>query len=269
MRGKPSAEQSGKAAKSGRRRWIPVILLVPVLLIVILMLCVFSNLDGIVKSGIEKYGSRAVGTAVTVKSVRIGLKEGRAAVRGLTVANPEGFSGKNAFTLGEIGAAIDVHSIVEDVKIIDSITVLEPEILVEMNGDRTFNLNVILDNLSRSAPSSKEKTGAQSTEEADQKRLTKEEPLLIIRNVLFRNGIIRGRLEFGGDRETVLRLPNVQMRNLGAPDGATPTELTRQIIGELSRRALAEVRKKAVSAATDKVKNEAESAVRKKILKGF
>ncbi len=269
MKANTSEEQLKKAVKSGKRRWIPAILVAPVLLIVILLLCVFSNLDGIVKSGIEKYGSRAVGTAVTVKSVRIGLKEGRAAVRGLTVANPDGFRLKNAFSLGEIGAGIDIRSITEDVKIIDSITVLEPEILVEMNGDRTFNLNVILGNLSRSAPSSKEKTGAQRTEDADQKRKTKEEPLLIIRNVLFRNGVIRGRLEFGGDRETVLRLPAVQMRNLGAPDGATPTELTRQILGELSRRALAEVRKKAVSAATDKVKNEAESEIRKKILKGF
>ncbi|MDM7926709.1 MAG: hypothetical protein QUS35_11900 [bacterium] len=204
-----------------------------------------------------------------MKSVHIGLKEGRAAVRGLTVANPGGFNGKNAFTLGEIGAAIDVRSITEDVKIIDSIMVLEPEILAEMNEDRTFNLNVILGNLSRSASSSKEKTGARNTEEADQRRVTKEEPLLIIRNILFRNGVIRGRLEFGGDRETVLRLPTVHMRNLGAPDGATPTELTRQIIGELSRRALAEVRKKAVSAAKDRAKNEAESAVRKKILGGF
>lgn len=246
-----------------------MILLAPVLLIVILLLCVFSNLDRIVKAGIEKYGSRAIGTAVHVESVRIRLKEGRAAVHGLTVVNPEGFSGQNAFSLGEIGACINVRSITEDVKIIDSITVLEPEILVEMNGDRTFNLNVILGNLSRSAPSSREKTGAQRTEEADQKRETKEEPLLIIRNVLFRNGVIRGRLEFRGERETVLRLPTVEMRNLGAPDGATPTELTRQIIGELSRRALAEVRKKAVSAATEKVKNEAESAVRKKILGGF
>ncbi len=269
MQENPPAPELMPAVKSGRRRWIPVVLLAPVLLIVILLLCVFSNLDRMVKSGIEKYGSRAVGTAVSLESVRVGLKEGRAEVRGLTVANPDGFRMKNAFTLGEIGARIEVRSITENVKIIDSITVLEPEILAEMNGDRTFNLNVILGNLSRSAPASKEKTGTQKTEEADQRRVTKEEPLLIIRNVLFRDGVIRGRLEFGGDRETVLRLPTVHMRNLGAPDGATPTELTRLIIGELSRRALAEVRKKAVSAAKDKVKNEAESAVRNKLLRGF
>jgi hypothetical protein len=254
-----------KSGKSGIRKWILAILSGLVLLIIILLVCVLSNLDGIVKAGIEKYGSRAAGTAVRVESVRIRLKEGRAAVFGMTIGNPKGFSGKNAFSLGEIGAGIDVRSVSADVKVIDELTVRKPEIFAEMNEDRTFNLNVILRNLSDSASSSKKESRAPVSEKVE----AKDEPRLIIRHILFTDGVIRGRLEFGGDRDTVLRLPTVEMRNLGAPNGATPTELTRIILGELSRRAMAEVRKKAVSAAMDKVKNEAESAVRKKLLKGF
>jgi hypothetical protein len=271
MNRKTSVRESKKGGKSGIRRWVPAILSCLVLLIVILLVCVLSNLNGIVKAGIEKYGSRAVGTAVRVESVRIQLKEGSAAVQGLTIGNPEGFNSKNAFILGEIGVVIDVRSISDDVKVIDDITVRKPEIFAEMNEDRTFNLNVILRNLSGSAlPSKKESSAPESGKvEAEEKREVKEEPRLIIRHILFTDGVIRGRLEFGGNGDTVLRLPTVEMRNLGAPNGATPTELSRIILGELSRRAMAEVRKKAVSAATQKVKNEAESAVRKRLLKGF
>lgn len=262
-----------KASRPGIRirRWISGLLLGVIAVIIIVLLCAIGNLDRIVKAGIEKYGSRSVGTEVAVQSVRIRLKEGRAEIHGLTVGNPAGFREKNAFSLGEIAADIDVRSVAEEVKIIEEIVVAAPQITVEMNQDRTFNLNVILKNLAASSPSAKKETARRRTgdSKASGKPEDRKEPLLILERVLFRDGVIRGRFEFGGDRESTLRLPTVEMRDLGAPNGATPTELTRQIIGELSRRAMAEVRKKAVSAAKDKVKSEAESAVRKKILKGF
>jgi hypothetical protein len=253
--------------KSAKKKWIFGILLGFILLVVISFFFIFTHLDSIVKSAIEKYGSRATGTAVRVESVRIRLRQGRASIHGLTVGNPAGFKAAEAFSLGEIGIGISVRSVSEKVKIIDEIVVRAPEVFAEMNEERTLNLNVISGNLARSAPPAKEKADGTKT---GRKRVNEgAEPRLIIRHLLFEDGRIHARLEFGGDRETILRLPTVEMRNLGAPNGSTPTQLTRQIIGELNRRAMAEVRKKAVSAASEKARDEAGTVLKKRIFKGF
>jgi hypothetical protein len=234
------------------------------LLVFLAVLFVFGRLDAIVKSAIEKYGSAATGTAVRVESVHIRLREGKASFRGLTIGNPAGFREKNAFSLGEIGAGIDIRSVPEKVKIVDEIIVASPEIFAEVNEDGTLNLNAIVENLGRSAPpAGKKEGGAKSAGRPDR------EPRLIIRHILFSGGRIHIRLGIGGDRETLLRLPSVEMRNLGAPNGATPDRLTRLIVGELTRRAAAEVRNKAVSAAADRAVDGAGQALRKNLLKGF
>ena len=51
-----------------------------------------SNLDSLVERGIEKFGSEAAGTKVSVDRVAIDLRQGRGSILGLTVANPPGFS---------------------------------------------------------------------------------------------------------------------------------------------------------------------------------
>ena len=52
-----------------------------------------SRLDSLVAGLIEQYGSQIVGTPVRVGSVAIDLRAGRGTIRGLRVANPEGYSG--------------------------------------------------------------------------------------------------------------------------------------------------------------------------------
>ena len=72
---------------------------------------VLTNVNFIVKSAIEKYGSRATGTAVAVSSVNIRLASGEAEVMGLSVANPGGFSSPHIFDLGSIAVRIDARSV--------------------------------------------------------------------------------------------------------------------------------------------------------------
>jgi hypothetical protein len=258
-----AARHRNSNRSSGRRKIVFGLAAGTVLLVVLAALFVLGRLDAIVKAAIEKYGSAATGTAVRVESVRIRLREGQASFRGLTIGNPAGFREKNAFSLGEIGAGIDLRSVPEKVKVVDEIIVASPEIFAEVNEAGTLNLNVIGGNLRRSAPpAGKEEAGAKSGGRPE------TEVRLIIRHILFSGGRIHLRLGSGDGRESVLRLPAVEMRNLGAPNGATPDRLTRLIVGELTRRAAAEVRQKAVSAATDRAVEEAGKALRKNLLKG-
>jgi hypothetical protein len=242
--------------KSGIRKAFAAGVLILVLLIVAVLVCVLTRLDAIVKAAIEKYGSRAAGTAVRVESVKIRLREGSGAIRGLTLANPEGFKEPYAFSLGEIGVTIDIRSLAEEVKIINEISVRAPEIFVEINSSNAVNLNVIRNNLEKAAPKKSARTAMDKSG---------PEPRLIIRRLFFSNGSIQARIASLNDKIYQLKLPAIAMENLGGKNGATPEEITRQILDELCGRAVNEVEKKisgiAVEKAKDAVRSQIESGV--------
>lgn len=242
--------------KSGIKKAFVVSALILIILIAAVLAFVLTRLDFIVKAAIEKYGSRAAGVSVRVESVKIRLREGSAAIRGLTLANPEGFTDTYAFSLGETRAGIDIRSLTEDVNVIDEIRVLAPRVFVEINSEKSVNLNVIRKNLEASskgkpAPGKKSKEGKQAR--------------LIIKRILFSDGSIQARIAAVKGKTLELRLPSIEMRNLGGKNGATPDELTRQIIGELCRRALAEVERKVGAVAAEKAKDAVKSKIQSEI----
>jgi hypothetical protein len=253
--GKTDLKAPVKRKGSSRvRRWMAGIASAIVLLIVLVVLCALTRLDAIVKAAIEKYGSAATQTTIRVESVKIRLRQGTGIIRGLTIGNPEGFESRNAFSLGEIGVGIDIGSIRKKVMVIDSIVVRAPQIFIEANDSRTINLNVLRKNLEKTAPP--------KPSEPAKKKKTGPEPRLILRRVFFTDGSISARVAAADGKEFRLRLPAIEMRNLGAPNGATPDQLARRILGELTQRALREFENKAAGVIVDKARDKAESAIR-------
>ena len=209
-----------------------------------------SNLDSIVKAAIEKYGSEATQTSVQVASVKIVLQDGSGAIRGLTVGNPQGFSTPKAFSLGEIGTQINLKSLSEDVPVIEHINIKAPEVFFELNEQGQNNLDKLKKNLqsgtSTSSSASGEKDGA--------------EPKLIIRKLVFSDGSIHARV-VPLDKDYELKLPNIQMNDLGGKTGATPSQIASQAISILTDRALAEIKKKGI----DQYKAQLEGEVNKRL----
>ena len=62
------------------------------------LLFVVARLDDVVQGVIERRAAALTGTPVHVDGVEIALGEGRATLRGLTVANPPGFTAPNALS---------------------------------------------------------------------------------------------------------------------------------------------------------------------------
>ncbi len=211
-----------------------------------------SNLDAIVKAAIEKYGSEVTQTAVRVGKVRIKLTEGDGAIHGLTVANTGGFTEKLAFSLGEIGLGIDLESLKEEPYVINHVTVRAPQVFVEINKDNKTNLNELKNNLTGGKTSSSTKPGtAQSTG---------KEPRLIIKRVTFEQGRIAAKVT-PLKKDYDLKLPRINMVNLGGSKGATPTELASEILKRLTDAATAEIKKKGIDAELDKLKAKAQERV--------
>ena len=214
---------------------------------------VLTNLDSLVKAAIEKYGSQATQTAVRVDKVHIDLADGAGAIYGLSVANPAGFTKLPAFSMGEVGTRINIKSLTEEPYIIEEIIVRAPQVFVEINADKQINLNALKKNLTAGAPAGKPAETAESG--------SKAAPRLIIRQIVFADGRIDAKVVPLDNKEYKLKLPNLNMRNLGGNNGATPQQLAKEIISRLSDQALAEIKKQGIDAEVDKLKAKAKEKV--------
>jgi len=210
-----------------------------------------SNLDSLVKSAIETYGSEATQTSVRVDNVKIVLQDGSGAIRGLTIGNPNGFATPNAFSLGEIATQIDLKSLSEDVPVIEHITIRAPEVFFELNEKGQNNLDKLKSNLQSGASTSSSSSSAKSGG---------SEPKLIIRKLIFSGGNIYARV-VPTDKDYELKLPNIQMNDLGGKTGATPSQIASQALQVLTDRALAEIKKKGI----DQYKAQLEGEVNKRL----
>jgi len=210
-----------------------------------------SNLDSLVKSAIETYGSEATQTSVRVDNVKIVLQDGSGAIHGLTVGNPKGFATPNAFSLGEIATQIDLKSLSEDVPVIEHITIRAPEVFFELNENGQNNLDKLKSNL---------QSGASTSSSSSSGKGDGSEPKLIIRKLIFSDGNIHARV-VPLDKNYELKLPNIQMNNLGGKTGATPSQIASQALKVLTDRALAEIKKKGI----DQYKAQLEGEVNKRL----
>jgi cell division septum initiation protein DivIVA len=217
---------------------------------------VLNNLDSLVKAAIETYGSQATQTAVRVDKVKIDLANGAGAISGLTIANSSGFSMPYAFSLGEIRTGINLQSLQQEPYIIDEITVLAPQVFVEINKDNKTNLNELKKNLTAGMPA---KSGSKT--ETPPAESSAKEPRLIIRRITFADGTIQARAAALDNKEYQLKLPGLDMTNLGGTKGATASELASEILSRLTDRASALVKEKIIDAELDKLKTKANARI--------
>jgi len=113
-------------------------ILIGLLVIVVLvgggLFYALSNAGAIVKAAVETVGSEVTGVAVTLKEVTLDLSDGKAALKGFMVGNPDGFQTDYAVSLGGISVTIDTSTIGSDVIVIKSVVVNAPKVIYELNG---------------------------------------------------------------------------------------------------------------------------------------
>lgn len=217
-----------------KKKIIISIIVVLVLFIAGSVFYVLTNIDSIVKAAIEKYGSEATKTAVRVSSVKIKLADGEGALRGLTIADPPGFSFPSIMTLDDISVRIAVKTVTHTPIVIDNVLVSGPEVFYEMKEDGTANIDVLRKNLA-SGPS----------QEAKPKQASKgKEIRLRIRKFVFEKGKVHVRVPKVADKPYILELARLELTDIGKQNGATPEE-----VGRIVAAALAEETAKAVAEA--------------------
>lgn len=220
---------------------ILVVAAVVIVVIAVGAYIVMSNLDSFVAGMIEKYGSEATRTSVTVSGVDISLSKGRGNIEGLTVKNPEGFEAPDAFRMADITIDLDVKSIRGEPVIVEEVLVRAPVVFAEFNEKGESNINQIRKRVNEYAAGE----GAGDGEEKPGKRM-------IIRKFVFEQGEIRIDATELGVEERTVTLPEMKMNEIGGESGAPPAGIAKIILKEMASRAASEVAESRVREAIGK-----------------
>ncbi len=202
-----------------------ILILVGVLVLALAAALVFiaTNINRIVKSAIEHYGTEAAKTSVRVSSVSLRLSEGSGAIEGLTVANPQGFSSPHVLSLGSISVRIEPRTVASKVVVIDEVRVMAPQVVYEMNDSGVSNVDVLKKNLESAAPPS---PGTGKTA-AGEKRLR-------IGKLVIENARVDVRVAGLTEKQQTVTLKKIEMTNIGGQAGATPEQAARQILSAIA-----------------------------------
>jgi len=199
-------------------------------LIVVLAVALFlfgsSLLNKGIKKGVETIGPKVTQTAVTLDAVDISIFSGSGSLKGLNIANPQGYKSEYIFALGEIDVGIEIGSLMSDTIMIDRVIIRKPEISYETNLS-TSNVKELLKNIeeftgsSESAPATSEESPAEETAAGKK---------VIIKQVLVEDGTVYVGILGAGQ---AINLPRIELTNVGENNSVTIVQATNIIIQEI------------------------------------
>jgi len=131
-------------------RALKVILIVLLLLVALIgggVYYLFSSLDSIVASAIEKIGTEVTGTEVSVDRVHFKLRKGRGEIHGLHIANPQGYSSDSVFKFDQVALQIEPVSLTEPVIVFNEILIDGAVLTTEHKGGVSTNVEEVMQNI--------------------------------------------------------------------------------------------------------------------------
>lgn len=201
-----------------------------------------SNLDSLIKAGIEKYATAATQATTTLDTVKISLSTGQGVLKGFVLGNPKGFKSDSAMRFGTVDVQLDEKSVMgKGPIVIKKVLIDAPELTYEVMKDGSSNLQKILDNVKAYAaqlsPSQPSATPQKEEPAASSKQ---EERKLIVEQLVISNGRVKLSHELLAGKNLVdAQLPSIQMANIGKnSNGITAAGLAETILQKLSQTAI-------------------------------
>ncbi|MFQ5844260.1 MAG: hypothetical protein ACE5JG_04650 [Planctomycetota bacterium] len=172
--------------------------------VVALLLAAFVWMDEIAEAAIERGGEAALGVETSLDAADVGVFGGRLALRGLRVANPEGFRTEHLLALREGSVAVSLGSLLGDRVEVPHLTLAGVSLILERHRGRS-NYRVVLRHVRR----------FEGEEEPEEGRR------FIIREVVVRDVTVTADLlPVGGSLTRVkLTIPEIRLHNVGSDSG--------------------------------------------------
>ncbi|GAB6082046.1 hypothetical protein JCM30471_09600 [Desulfuromonas carbonis] len=216
-----------------------------------------DNLDALVKRGIESEGSRAAGTRVTVAGVQIDLDQARGTIRGLDVANPDGFSAQPLFALGEISLQLEPASITGNLPTLEEIRIIAPRLRFELNSRGESNLDRFNQGLASGSRGSTTETSA-----AGEKRLR-------IRTLTIADAGAEIDLSAIGQKSYSGTLPPIVLHEIGGSAGVTGEELAKIVFAAMTKALKKEATRRGIDALIEQKLNRGTGKLQRKLDEKF
>jgi hypothetical protein len=199
-----------------------------VVLLMLAALAVHLFLDSAIKRGVETLGPQMTKVDVRLANISVSLLSGSGSIRGLQVGNPEGFKSPHAIQVGSASLAVKPGSLFGDKVVIRSIQLDAPEI--------TFEGSLSGNNLSRIQANVEEYTRA--AEPADAKEEKAAARKLQVDDFLITNAKVNVSVTELGGMTLPVTIPRIHLTDLGTgPEGITPGELTKRVLGAVTEQA--------------------------------
>ena len=194
--------------------------------VVACLIFLYSSLDYIIKTAIEKFGPRYTQTAVRVGSVKLTLTNGECEIKHFLIGNPKGFKTDYAFKVDVIDVGIQPASVTKKVLHIRKIIVLAPQINYESlsNGN---NLETIQRNIEKAMGSERKTDKKGKAEKKPEKKMIVDALILRDVRVTYTSALV----------QADLTLPSIEMYGIGKDKGGvTGGELAMLVTQTLSLR---------------------------------
>ncbi|WP_339899527.1 hypothetical protein [uncultured Gilvimarinus sp.] len=239
------------------------IILIVLLLIVVAvaggLYYLFSNLDSLVESGIEKVGTDVTKTQVDVDRVHIELLKGRGEIYGLSIANPPGYSSDNLFQFSEVALQIEPASVRSDVIVLNEVLIDGVTLNAEHDGATGTNVQEILDNVRSQFADGEPKPEAEPQGQTKQLRF-------MIEKLSFTNTQMS--VISPSFKNRTVTLEGINQSNIGSrEEGLTPQELALAIVKPLMDKAQDrledELRDRAIEEATKAIEDKVSESDKK------
>src|ERR1051325_2057922 len=102
------------------KKWIFRIAIILVVMVVAVVVLLFTNLNSIVKGGVEKVGPQITKTEMRLAKVNISPFSGSGQLTGRFVGNPEGYKTESAIKVGDVKVVLKMASVMHDTVEIES-----------------------------------------------------------------------------------------------------------------------------------------------------
>jgi hypothetical protein len=197
-------------------------ILVVVALVVVAIGAIWLSLGHIVRSAVEREGTKSLRLATTLNTATVSLFGGKLGLHGLGIASPRGFSAPEMLEVGKARVDVRYGELRKEPIHVDALTIDKPRLVIEQSGG-ALNFRKAMELLPQSDPN-------------------KPPMKLVIDRIDVKEAqvVIRPGLP-GLEHEIVVAVPALSLKDVGqgkgAHNGAAIKDVAMQVIGALAAKA--------------------------------
>jgi hypothetical protein len=195
------------------------VLIAIIVVLVILVAAFFLLGDYLIKVGVEKGGSAALGVPVKVGGVHLSVLRGLVTIDGLQVANPPGYKNEYLLEVGSGRVSVSIPSLLKDTIHVKEITLDGTKLAIEQKG-LSSNIKDLLNAMPKGKPEEPKKPGEEPKKPGKK---------LVVDKLEITNTEAKLAVMVGEGAGVNLKLAPIKMENLGADSPLSVAELTSKI----------------------------------------